>query len=246
MDRERRISGARKLLENAPFSLAEIRLDSDGFKAENLETLAAEVLTRQEQAIFKNFCFFKRRQEWLGGRVAAKKATGHYPGPAVAPGHPAILPDENGRPWIHGDDGARSPLFLSISHSGDLAMAMVAGSVCGIDIQQVTPSAWRVREKFLRAGEEEACRASVPLLSEEERATLLWAAKEAARKSFLLRPLPAFSAIRLLRCNARSDGLFLFSFQVEEKNCGEQERRVVAWPMTHAFVALTLSGWMIR
>lgn len=241
MDRERRIAGARELLENAPFSLAEVRLDSDGFSAKNLDALAEELLTPQELAVFTGFGFCKRRQQWLGGRMAAKEAARLFPGPLAAPGQLAILPDENGRPWIHGGDGARLPLFLSISHSGDLAVAMVAGSVCGIDIQQVTASAWQVRRKFLCAGEEQACRASVPDLPKEERSTLLWAAKEAVRKSFFLHPLPAFPAIRLLRCSARPGGLFSFSFQVKEENRDGQERRVVAWPMAHAFVALTLA-----
>lgn len=238
MDQEKNIARTRELLRNVPFSLAAIPLDNDGFNEKKLETLAEEVLTRQELAIFKKFSFYKRRQEWLGGRVAAKEAARNFPGTSD---HPAILPDENGRPWIHDDDGARLPFFLSISHSGDLAVAMVAGSVCGIDVQQVTASAWQVRDRFLLAGEEQVCRTAVPDLPEEARGTLLWAAKEAVRKSFLRDPLPPFTWIRLLRCRAQPDGLLLLSLQIKENNRDNQERRVVAWPVAHAFIALTLA-----
>jgi len=69
----------------------------------------------------------------------------------------SILPDAQGRPEIRRGDGREplSGLHVSISHSGEAAVAMASFTPCGIDVQHLVQTVLKVREKFASDGEEQ-------------------------------------------------------------------------------------------
>lgn len=165
----------------------------------------AGFLSPAEQATFSGFTFPKRRWEWLGGRLAAKAAALAWAGQtltvaALAEWQVTGAPD--GRPGLQrvGLSPAAPALELSISHSHGVAAALVvAERPCGLDLQKVTDTVLRVRERFCTEAEAALLRrAGVgPDEREEVRLTLLWAAKEAVRKGRGGVPLTGFLAMRL-------------------------------------------------
>ncbi len=162
----------------------------------------AQFLSNSEQASFVGFTFPKRRLEWLGGRLAAKAAALALSGQEVTAAALAcwqVSSDSDGRPGL-GRIGARigeSAPELSISHSHGIAAALVVTErPCGIDLQKVSDTVVRVRERFsyetegilLRGGNNR----------EQVGLTMLWAAKEALRKGRGGVPLTSFLAMRLV------------------------------------------------
>lgn len=184
------------------------RLAKELTRAEG-NTLLGNLLTKTEQQIFHSFSFPKRKIEWLGGRLAAKNAATR-----LMDGGPLnnleILTDANGRPYL--GPGRKTDTFpdISISHSAGLAAAMAVDSGrCGIDIQKITLTVIKVREKFCTASEveilENHARQSSALLynnSLEARLTMLWTAKETLRKACAAKPLPGFMKLRLTNINS--------------------------------------------
>lgn len=131
----------------------------------------------------------KRRSEWLAGRLAAKWAAGGMlAGSAVGRQTLTIHTEEDGRPYVRGTH-AVAP-FISISHSGPLAAALAANLPCGLDIQEPVARIIKVRERFASMAEEDILTSALPgSFTETERLTLLWSAKEAARKLVRISPL---------------------------------------------------------
>lgn len=175
----------------------------------------AAILGPAELARYHAFPFPKRQQEWLGGRLAAKEAVrellvalGRKPRAAAAL---VIASDPAGRPLLE-TAGLPHPIHLSISHSHGQAAALAGLSPCGIDLQLCTPTVIRVRERFATAAESAILRAALAGLTERERLTLLWAAKEALRKMVPTRPLLGFHEALLTEIRpAGIAHLFLFS-----------------------------------
>jgi phosphopantetheinyl transferase len=172
--------------------VASDRLDPAGF------------LTPAEQATFSGFSFPKRRLDWLGGRLAAKAAALAWAGqPVTAAGLAEwqVTSAPDGRPGLQrvGTPAAPAP-ELSISHSHGIAAALVMTErPCGLDLQKVTDTVLRVRERFCSASEAALLRAGGVETEAREavRLTLLWAAKEALRKERGGVPLTGFLAMRL-------------------------------------------------
>jgi phosphopantetheinyl transferase len=167
-------------------------------------------LSGREQLTLETFASEKRKNEWLGGRIAAKyAAAGLF---EKKPGKHDILhlPDlaisaaKNGRPFLIADSTAWKQgdiPDISISHSGSLAAAMATGKgFCGVDIQKITPKVIKVQERFCTPAEKLILQASFPWLPEMKTAALtkLWAAKETLRKVSNLEPLPGFLEMELL------------------------------------------------
>lgn len=169
--------------------VAEGRLDPDRF------------LTPAEQATYATFTFAKRRWEWLGGRLAAKAAALSWVGQSLSDVGLAgwqVGSAADGRPELSKvSAAAESPrLELSISHSHGMAAALlVATRPCGLDLQLITDTVVRVRERFCS----EAENALLPGgdIGPETGLTLLWAAKEALRKGRGGVPLTGFLAMHL-------------------------------------------------
>ena len=158
---------------------------------------ASGLLSPDELARADAFTHGRRRQQWLAGRVAAKFAAGLLlhrlngatgEAPALAPEEWLIDARSDGRPYLRPPDGIILPVVpdISISHSGDLAVAMaVSRGYCGIDIQQSSAKVLKVRERFCLNRETVILDRDPALagLDAIGRHTLLWAAKEAVIKA---------------------------------------------------------------
>ncbi len=168
----------------------------DGFWA---EVLARAVLGLRERQQWKDLTLpAPRRLEWLFGRVAAKGAARRLleerHGISVRPADVEIVKDEAGRPGL---DGAWSasiprPLFLSISHSGGVAVAVAgaAGGIpggaeghgIGVDMERLG----RTRDEFADAAftaEEQGLFSGFAEAERAEWALRCWCAKEAVAKA---------------------------------------------------------------
>lgn len=138
------------------------------------------LLTEAEKRRFCGLKLPRRRQEWLGGRLAAKFALMQLAATkALVPEQIGIVNDCHGQPLAQAADQICRPMpRLSLSHSGGLAVAVAAYAACGLDVQERSPRLVRVQERFADA-EEQALGAGTDALSW---LTLLWAAKEAVKK----------------------------------------------------------------
>lgn len=159
----------------------------------------SQLLTSAELAVFRGFRYDKRRQEWLGGRVAAKHALGQMDRAKKSltflSDDCSILPDKHGRPQVTPRPPEYPKAAISISHSSGYAAALACPrGCCGIDIQQRNPSLFKVQERF--ASNEELATFG-PALAPLTRLGLLWAAKEAVKKCLLSDHPSFFGAIRL-------------------------------------------------
>jgi len=227
-DHWRRIFGL-----NGPLSL--VLLELAGLEA----TTAAEYLTPLELERFTLYAHPKRKQEWLGGRITAKRTAmamacsgdGNAAPPWLAL---EIATDPDGRPFIRAvDDPGRKMPDISISHSRGLAAAMAAGEGrCGIDIQKVTPSVIRVRERFAGSAELTILEALTGDWPAAARLTLLWAAKEALKKAIGTKRLPGFLGIRLIGYDTGNHApigdYFVFHFTLPKGVASQGQRNTVA------------------
>jgi acyl transferase domain-containing protein len=146
-----------------------------------------------------------RRQEWLLGRLAAKRAIAELTGLPAA--EISILSDGEGRPMAALACGAHAP-FLSITHKNGVAIAAAATNPIGVDLESLRsvrdPSLFA--ERVLTADE----RAFVDSSGDADRAVVLfWSLKEAAAKA-LAAPFVGQE----------------FLFAVEAINPGERRARV--------------------
>lgn len=155
-------------------------------------------LHADEQAKWRTLSQEKRRNEWLGGRLAVKQALIDLSGKTRTNWQIlAIRSEENGRPFLHLEKADLSP-FISISHSGTLAAGLAANLPCGLDIQQPVAKILSVKKYFVDREEEAALRSALPEgLTETAQLSLLWAAKEALRKMVRVSPLLGLKEIKL-------------------------------------------------
>ena len=160
---------------------------------------ASEYLSADELEKWAGLSLKKRRTEWLGGRLAAKCAAAGLLDEAAVDWKTLVIEnEEDGRPYVATKAGTVAP-FISISHSGPMAAALAANLPCGLDIQQPGTNILRVKKRFAVREEEDILAASLPeTFTETERLTMLWAAKEAARKMVRTSPLLGLLEIRLL------------------------------------------------
>ncbi len=193
--------------------------------ADNLPERLALLLSPGEMENFAAFRLEKRRREWLGGRLAAKQALLLLTGGDNDVRTISILPDEHGRPCPTMPLPPPVP-SLSISHSGAFAVAMAGqGRNCGIDVQEIVPRIDRLADHI---GEPQ----ELALLAEHvadtvtTRLTMLWAAKEAVKKSLLSDQAAFFSAIRLLAIRRHREGAAFFHFTCSRRGRRETAARV--------------------
>jgi phosphopantetheinyl transferase len=193
------------------------------------------LLTKAEQAYFKRFRYQKRKLEWLGGRVAAKAAILEF----TARGsllnkmqQLTILPDEHGRPT------ADLPvnIALSISHSSKFAVALVSSrKTSGIDLQKISPKLPDLTDRFATA-KDLSILAGLPVTADHvTRLTMLWAAKEALKKSILHDQPAIFSGIELRQATVVRDHTYCFSCTVH----GQPDQTVMVHDFFPYILALT-------
>ncbi len=159
------------------------------------------LLSPEEQHQYLQYRFPKRQKEWLGGRLACKGAVARLAGLSRLQDI-IVINNEHGRPMVSGV-GCRH-IHVSISHSGEWAMALASYIPCGLDLQEVGPSLARVEEKFV-------CTAEKDLLSTFggsglEQLSLGWVVKEALRKQVDIWPLLGFLETRLVGVDVLPEG----------------------------------------
>jgi phosphopantetheinyl transferase len=194
------------------FVLIDIQLLMRQLEALNLESVSVRYLSDREQIKLGEFRSEKRKQEWLGGRIAAKHAAARLiekgqgkPDNVLSFPDLTIIADENGRPSLITNTGKRIHADIpdiSISHSVSLAAAMAAAKgFCGIDIQKITSKVIKVQERFCSPAEKQILQASFPWQPQNETAALtkLWAAKEALRKASNMKVIPGFLDLKLIK-----------------------------------------------
>ena len=191
-------------------------------KIEEAETThVKQWLHPAESQKLATFTFEKRHREWFGGRICAKQSLDIFSRQtgttAIAiPEHTqyTIQSEDSGRPYFSPVNGLNFTFpELSISHSNDFAAAMSSTTPCGIDIQFSAESLNRVRERFCSKPEKELLRQKLDELSALSKLTLLWSAKEAAKKMLSPRGIPGFQELQLQRITQqnRTDMIFIFS-----------------------------------
>lgn len=116
-------------------------------------------LTPVEFSYYQRITSEKRRREWLTSRVMVRREVGENVS--------TIYHDR--RPCLVGSDE-----HISISHSDDLVVLMIANVPCGVDIENATRDFSRVSKRFLSAKE-------LSWMTREDIA-LAWSIKEAAYK----------------------------------------------------------------
>ncbi len=174
------------------------------------EDKAVSLLSGREWSYFQRFRYPKRRREWLGGRIAAKAALLNSL-EAGSCRQLTILPDTHGRPTV---SGVITPnLSLSISHSSSYAVALATdGLSCGIDLQEVSDKLPALTKYFASAAELEM----LPELgSQETSLTMLWAVKEAMKKSLLADQPEIFSGIEMQRIEVVAHRVWQFTCAVQ-------------------------------
>lgn len=164
------------------------------------ETQYKSWLSEEERRRLHRFTLAKRRKEWLAGRICAKAAIDDY---FLTYGKGRKIPtwtevtitnSDTGRPRAILAGGEQLPEGpdISISHSGDLALALAAQTCCGVDIQKTSRTLVRVKERFCTDQEEQLVSSTVRKNNPLMPLALLWAAKEAAKKALSVTVMPGF------------------------------------------------------
>ncbi|NNK12781.1 MAG: 4'-phosphopantetheinyl transferase superfamily protein, partial [Desulfofustis sp.] len=144
-------------------------------------------LTADEKLQLERYTFEKRRNEWFLGRICAKQSTiellAQLGIKSINPLEITIAVGTSGRPYLKLPEinGLERIPDISISHSHGKVTGLAGNCHCGIDIQLLTDTLFKVRDRFCSRPE----MALLTDTSEDERAQLgmLWVAKEAIRKS---------------------------------------------------------------
>ena len=129
-----------------------------------------------EQALGDRLREPRRRAQFIAGRVAARRALGMFLGRTVA-AKVAIGRAASGAPLVDGHGSLR----VSIAHSGEVAVAVVAPFPIGVDIERNDMRPDSFARLFFTGAE----RRKISLAAAGERHTvinMLWTRKEAASK----------------------------------------------------------------
>ncbi|WP_136807944.1 4'-phosphopantetheinyl transferase family protein [Desulfosediminicola flagellatus] len=180
------------------------------------------LITPEELAKANSFSIPKRRKEWLTGRICAKAAALMYHNLISTNTEPDLFKisaenDDNGRPFLSGNlTEELQNADLSISHGADYGLALIADSICGTDIQAPKDTLTRVREKFCTQVEQELLQLQLPELNELQHLTLIWTAKEAAKKALSHKRMPGFLELILTTTEPHTTG-WILTFLVSKK-----------------------------
>ena len=195
-------------------ALLDLEQVEDSLKQKDLR-LPKQVLSGPELSYFKRFSYPKRRREWLGGRIAAKFALleiGRSDRMIGRLQQLSILPDDHGRPVAD----TKQDISISISHSGGFAVGFAVMEVaCGIDLQRTSSKLVDLTERFASAHELTVLARLSVHGGETTRLTMLWAAKEALKKSLLHDQPAIFSGIELQRVTIIQDHAYRFCCTVD-------------------------------
>ncbi len=148
----------------------------------------SEFLTPAEKRTYVSFRFSKRRNEWLGGRIAGKESVSHFlddSGIHVTNNRIGILSRPSRAPYVVIDNEEAENLNISITHSNEFAAAAVCGDGIiglGVDIEIVKDRSESFSRVAFTSGERDSFAAStgkeLPLMS-----TMAYTLKEAVTKA---------------------------------------------------------------
>ncbi len=150
-----------------------LKLDQKG------DEYASAVLNVDEFEIFKKFKIKKRKVEWLSGRIAGKQAFANYISSLHCTNRIltiSILNNQARSPYIV----EHPELYLSISHSNEYAVAVIARFKIGIDIEKIEPRPDSLANYFSSDEEKEVLK-NEPL-RKDDLITFFWSRKEAVSK----------------------------------------------------------------
>jgi phosphopantetheinyl transferase len=180
-------------------------------------------LNASEQIQFDRFSFEKRRLEWLAGRVSAKRAFvelyRHTRKEDISPDELVIEATMSGKPVLHTEKHKEvfKDVDFSISHSHDKAICLACRSRCGIDLQYLSNTLFKVKYRFCNDVET----AMLFDIDADEIRHLghLWSAKESIRKCLSVRSLLGFSEINLVRVT-QHDAVYCLLFRLDKPIVG--------------------------
>ncbi len=175
------------------------------------------LLHPNEVATLSGYKFPKRRSEYFTGRICAKMAIQGFLSSNKTLSKPLALSEievtngENGRPNVHIHTAKADVLKIdiSISHSGDYGVALAAESKCGIDLQRQEASLLRVQDRYCSEAEFKLLEGFLPDKDTVTRLTILWAAKEAAKKALSHWQMPGFLDLELSKLKKFEDCMAL-------------------------------------
>lgn len=162
--------------------------------------IASQWLSETEYSQLNRFSFDKRRSEWLSGRICAKQAVLDYLGRGKSdldPRKVRIEANPSGRPFLNisGLPATARDVDISISHSHGKAVAIAGNGLCGVDIQYLSETLFKVKDRYCT--DIETALLDVTSIEELAQLGLLWVAKEAVRKSLSGIALTGFLEIHL-------------------------------------------------
>jgi 4'-phosphopantetheinyl transferase len=161
-------------IESIPVVAALYDVGGDGY--------AASILTGQEEGQFRRFRGWKRKVEWLAGRIAAKSAFERYSAPAgsTAPMLPAsVLNNEARVPYILD----HPEVHVSITHSHGYAVAVVAPFDVGVDLEKIEQRPLALTHYFFSEEEQKlALEVGEDSWARDCMITRIWSRKEAVSK----------------------------------------------------------------
>lgn len=192
--------------------------ESPGLLNGSEEQLADHWLTEKERIQLDRYAFEKRRREWFMGRICAKQSVidllrGEHAAP-VSPTDIDIDVSSTGRPFLSLPETTKLKTIpeISISHSHERVIAIAGNCLCGVDIQLLTDTLYKVRDRFCS----DADLALLTSDSDDELVQLgtLWVAKEAIRKCLRGPRLVGFLEMHLRRIGYQDD-FRLLDFHVD-------------------------------
>ena len=177
-------------------------------------------LTGEELTQLDHYTFAKRKGEWLSGRICAKQATinllKNYGISKIPHARDfSIAASQSGRPFLNlnclpVDDKA---IDISISHSHTMAVGLAGYGRCGIDIQYLNETLFKVKHRFC-ADIEAVILDQIPA-DELTQLGLLWVAKEAIRKCLSKTRIVGFRELALAGVAVDQGGHFILKFHPE-------------------------------
>ncbi|PID71723.1 MAG: hypothetical protein CSB34_05995 [Desulfobulbus propionicus] len=189
--------------EGTRITLADMSLLIDVAPTLPLPERLKNILSAQEVTQLSKFSLRKRYLEWLSGRITAKLCLStlmqqeQHKNFTLADF--SILPDDLGRPVVV---GINNPPTLSISHSGTYAVAMASRAPqCGVDIQSISPTLEKVAARFTNQEEKSLFCDNHNAL---ESLAIIWATKEAVKKSMLSDHPEVFSITHIQQAEKRN------------------------------------------
>lgn len=180
-------------------------------------------LNSEEKNQLERYSFEKRRTEWFLGRICAKQSTMDLLQcldiEAIDPLEITISVSPSGRPYLQlpALKGLERIPDISISHSHDKVIGLAGNCRCGIDVQLLTDTLFKVRDRF--CSETELALLNTTFEDELVQLGLLWVAKEAIRKSLESSRPAGFLSMHLSEVR-REQRYWLLDFHLDTPQAG--------------------------